>query len=216
MTRWAMVIDLRKCIGCEICGHVCLEMNMSPAGGKWRRVIDIGLAESSLFRVFLPLSCMHCEKPWCLDVCPSGATRKNPDGIVDVEFSKCVGCGACVVACPYGARNICAQDVILSSGNDPIGLKAPPDVNQKDRIGISSKCHFCRPVVESGIAIGLQPGIDPEATPYCVRHCLGEALHFGDLDDADSEVIRLIKENKTVRLNEDLGTQPSVYYIVNF
>jgi phenylacetyl-CoA:acceptor oxidoreductase 27-kDa subunit len=212
MPRWAMVIDLRKCIGCETCKHVCLEMNRPPGGGSWRRVIDPGrLPTPDGLRIFLPIGCMHCEKPPCRDVCPSGATRKHPNGIVDVEFEKCIGCGACVVACPYGARYISNQDGMHPFGETP---GADSGAAPQDRIGVSSKCHFCRPIVESGFAKGLKPGVDPDASPYCVRHCLGEALRFGDLDDADSEVSRLIKDNRAVQLHEEVGTKPAVFYIV--
>jgi phenylacetyl-CoA:acceptor oxidoreductase subunit 1 len=207
-----MVIDLRKCIGCETCKFVCLEMNRPPGGSVWRRVIDPGRQETSDgLRIFLPIGCMHCEKPPCRDVCPSGATRKHADGIVDVEFEKCIGCGACVVACPYGARHISDQDGVNPSGEAP-GMAS--GANPQDRIGVSSKCHFCRPIVESGSAKGLKPGVDADATPHCVRHCLGEALHFGDLDDADSEVSRLIRDNRAIQLHEAVGTQPAVFYVV--
>jgi phenylacetyl-CoA:acceptor oxidoreductase subunit 1 len=207
-----MVIDLRKCIGCETCKHVCLEMNRPPGGGAWRRVLDPGRpAAGDKSRVFLPIGCMHCEKPPCRDVCPSGATRKHPHGIVDVDFEKCVGCGACVVACPYGARYISEEDRIHADGE---AAGANSGAASKDRIGISSKCHFCRPTIESGCAKGLTPGVDADASPQCVRHCLGEALSFGDLEDADSEVSRLIRENRTVQLHEAIGTQPAIFYIV--
>ena len=212
MQRWAMVIDLRKCIGCETCKHVCLEMNRPPGGSIWRRVIDPGrLATPDGLRIFLPIGCMHCEKPPCRDVCPSGATRKHPNGIVDVEFEKCIGCGACVVACPYGARHISDQDGMPSCGESP---GASSGSAPQDRIGVSSKCHFCRPIVESGCAKGLKPGVDADASPHCVRYCLGEALSFGDLDDADSEVSRLIKDKRVVQLHEAVGTQPAVFYLV--
>jgi phenylacetyl-CoA:acceptor oxidoreductase subunit 1 len=83
-----------------------------------------------------------------------------------------------------------------------------------DHIGVATKCNFCLPRVDAGLAQGLQPGLDPEATPACVISCSANALHFGDLDDPDSEVSQLIRENKTARLQEELGTDPAVYYIV--
>jgi len=212
MPRWAMVIDLRKCIGCNTCQYVCMEMNRPPGGGEWRRVIDPGpVATPDGSRLFLPIGCMHCEKPPCLDVCPSGATRKHSGGIVDVDFTRCLGCGACVVACPYGVRYVSEEDGMRPCAEGP---NAGPGPMPPDRIGVSSKCHFCRPIVEAGLAKGLKPGVDADASPHCVRHCLGEALHFGDLDDAGSEVSRMIKDNRAVQLHEAVGTRPAVFYIV--
>jgi phenylacetyl-CoA:acceptor oxidoreductase subunit 1 len=207
-----MVIDLRKCIGCETCRFVCAEMNDPPGGGAWRRVIDPGAgAAPNQLRIFLPIGCMHCKKPPCLAVCPSGATRQTPDGIVDVEFNLCIGCGACVLSCPYSARYISDHDGLHADGQANATHGNP---RSTDRIGVSSKCTFCRSVVEEGCARGLKPGVDPEASPYCVRYCLGEALYFGDLDDPLSEVSRLVRENRAIQLQAEYGTQPAVFYIV--
>jgi phenylacetyl-CoA:acceptor oxidoreductase subunit 1 len=82
-----------------------------------------------------------------------------------------------------------------------------------DRTGVCTKCTFCWPRVETGLAQGLRPGLDPEATPVCVRSCIANALHFGDLDDPNSVVSRLIRENKTTRILEGLDTDPAVFYI---
>ena len=82
------------------------------------------------------------------------------------------------------------------------------------RIGVCTKCDFCSSQMDEAIKRGLKPGQDPEATPACVRYCISEALHFGDMDDPESTVSSLIRKNKTVCLNDELGTDPSVYYIV--
>jgi phenylacetyl-CoA:acceptor oxidoreductase 27-kDa subunit len=208
MTHWGMVIDLRKCIGCETCQHVCNDVNQSG----WRRVVEIMRADNPKeLKVFITMGCMHCVAAPCLEVCPTGATQHRSDGIVEIDYTLCVGCGACILACPYKARKISFEDRI-SHQNGP--SQDNPGKEKPDRIGVCSKCDFCVSRLDEGLKKGLQPGQDLEATPMCVRHCIAEALHFGDLDDPESNVSRLIRENKTARLNESLGTDPSVFYIL--
>ncbi len=213
MARWGMVIDLRKCIGCGTCQSVCWQINNAPPGSLWRRVVDREIREYSWFlRVFVPINCMHCSRPPCLKVCPTAATYQRVDGIVGIKDELCVGCGYCVVACPYLARTITFQDKMRFESKRDL---QEPAASKSDRIGVCTKCNFCSPRVEAGLAKGLIPGSDPEATPVCVNFCIANALSFGDLDDPESEVSRLIRKNKTVRLQEELGTEPSVYYIVD-
>ena len=214
MARWGMVVDLRKCIGCRTCKSVCWEMNNVPYNASWRQVIERKKTEySDLIRIFFPMNCMHCNKPPCLDVCPTGATRQKKSGIVDIQDELCIGCGYCVVACPYFARTISFQDKMLCF--DSRGDLRNPAVFCSDRIGICTKCNFCLPRVEAGLAKGLKPGTDREATPTCVTFCIANALYFGDINDPESIVSQLIREHKTVRLKEELATEPSVYYIVD-
>ena len=209
-----MVIDLRKCIGCGTCKSVCWEMNNVPSDTYWRRVIEHEKTECpDLIRMFLPMNCMHCNEPPCLDVCPTGATHQKESGIVDIKDVLCIGCGYCVVACPYLARTISFRDKMLCF--DSRGYLRNPAVFGSDRIGVCTKCNFCLPRVEAGLAKGLNPGADPEATPICVTSCIANALYFGDINDPESMVSQLIRKHKTVRLKEELGTEPSVYYIVD-
>ena len=84
----------------------------------------------------------------------------------------------------------------------------------KDRIGVCTKCNFCLQQIDAGLAKGLKPGTDPECSPWCVRFCLSGSLYFGDMDDPDSEVSKLIRDNKVMGMLEELGTEPSVYYIL--
>ena len=210
MARWAMVIDLRKCIGCGACQQICEGINRFPSGEKGRRVSEETNKEGSGKRLFIPMSCMHCENPPCMEVCPSKATKQRPDGIVEINYDRCMGCGACIVACPYGARSITHYDILsLDTATRKIKINGAPDL-----IGVCTKCNFCQERIDKGLAQGLQPGIDPEATPMCVRYCISEALYFGDADDPKSVVSQVILENKVIRHGEDIGTNPSVYYIV--
>ena len=188
MTRWAMVADLRRCVGCQTCTAACKQANDTPPGVQWRRVLDMEVGEyPDVRRSFVPVGCMHCDDPPCMHVCPSTATRKRADGIVTIDYDLCIGCGYCAVACPYQAR-----------------YKVD---------GIATKCTFCVERVDAGLAAGLKPGVDPEATPACVNSCIAAALHFGDLEDPASNVSRLLAQNRHFRMHEELGTGPGFYYL---
>jgi phenylacetyl-CoA:acceptor oxidoreductase subunit 1 len=211
MSRWGMVIDLRKCIGCNTCSAACSQSNNIP-NYFWRKVNDCGISgNSDSQRLFLPMSCMHCSEAPCLEVCPTTATFRRPDGIVDINHKLCVGCGYCILACPYKARAIFHHGSNFDNHNE-LQKRAIND-SDVDRIGVCTKCNFCLPIIDSGLARGQSPGNDPEASPMCVISCSSNALYFGDLDDPNSMVSKLIQENKTTRLHEQLGTAPSVYYI---
>ena len=200
-----MVIDLRRCFGCETCSISCALQNDTPEK-LWRKVEELGCgAETGRQRFFLPLSCMHCENAPCEKVCPTRATFRRADGIVDIDADRCIGCGACILACPYRARTIFEGHLEFELKEEQITEK---------RNGTCTKCVFCRQKIDSGLAAGLRPGIDPAATPSCVVTCSAEALHFGDLNDAQSNVNQLIGRYRTLRLNEGMGTEPAVYYIV--
>lgn len=201
MSKWGMVIDLRKCINCKICEVVCSQTNMVPERSR-RKVFDFGpVDDAGGIRISFPMSCMQCENPPCLNVCPTTATYQRSDGIVGIDNELCIGCGYCIVGCPYNARSIIEEE----SSNDP-GVES--------FLGICTKCDFCVTKVDDGLERGLRPGIDPEATPSCVNSCTTNALHFGDLNDPESEVSRLVRDEKAERLHEDMGTESSVYYIL--
>src|SRR5512140_1114459 len=105
MTRYGMVIDLGRCVGCGACAMACKAENFTPPGVWWTKVI---LGESGKFpaarRTMFPSICMHCDNAPCVQVCPTGASYKRSDGIVAVNYDQCMGCRYCEAACPYGAR----------------------------------------------------------------------------------------------------------------
>jgi molybdopterin-containing oxidoreductase family iron-sulfur binding subunit len=142
---------------------------------------------------------MHCKNPPCVPVCPTGASQKrDADGIVFVDGDVCVGCRACVMSCPYGARYF--QD------DDRNYFGAEPNAYEERRyaahsVGVVEKCDFCRHRLAEG------------KEPACSANCMCKARIFGDLDDPSSEVSRLIREEGGFQLNPELGTDPSVYYL---
>ncbi|MDJ0949217.1 MAG: 4Fe-4S dicluster domain-containing protein [Alphaproteobacteria bacterium] len=211
MTRYVMVADLRRCVGCQTCTAACKHANATPPGVQWRRVLDMEIGEyPDVRRAFVPVGCMHCADPPCMEVCPSTATRQRDDGIVTIDYDLCIGCAYCAVACPYQARYK-VETPRFAYGEAPTESEAQR--HEAGRIGVSTKCTFCVDRIDSGVEQGLTPGEDPEATPACVNSCIAKALHFGDLDDPDSNVSQLLAENQHFRMHEELGTGPGFYYL---
>ncbi|HRP95424.1 MAG TPA: 4Fe-4S dicluster domain-containing protein [Rhodocyclaceae bacterium] len=211
MTRYAMVVDLRRCVGCQTCTAACKHANATPPGVQWRRVLDIESGEfPDVRRSFLPIACMHCDEPPCEEVCPTTATKKRADGLVSIDYELCIGCANCVMACPYEARSI-VHEPKFAYGDTPIPSEAVRF--DPERIGVSTKCTFCIDRIDRAAQTGEVPGVDPEVTPACVNSCISGALQFGDIDDPDSNVSRLLAETQHFRMHEELGTGPGVYYI---
>ena len=210
MTRWTMIADLRRCVGCQTCTASCRHANATPPGVQWRRVLDMEFGEyPDVQRAFVPVGCQHCEDPPCMTVCPTTATKQRPDGIVTIDYELCIGCSYCAVACPYQARY--KVDVAHYAYGEASASEAQR--HDKARLGVATKCTFCVDRIDAGLAKGLLPGVDPEATPACVNACISEALSFGDGDDAQSNVSRLLAENQHFRMHEELGTKPGFFYV---
>lgn len=211
MTRFAMAADLRRCVGCQTCTAACKVANATPPGVQWRHVLDLELGVyPDVRRVFVPVGCQHCASPACLEVCPTGATYKRDDGIVLVDERRCIGCSYCAVACPYDARTkIDRPGRAYREGAMEIELAR----DRPGRMGTMTKCDFCVERIDAGRARGLVPGVDPGATPICVNACLASALVFGDADDPESPVSRLLRETESFRMHEELGTEPGFHYV---
>lgn len=199
MARYGMVIDLKRCVGCYGCVVACKAEHFTRPGIMWARVLK---AESGTYpmvrRLSLPILCMHCRNPACLPVCPTGATKQQDDGIVTIDPELCIGCRYCMQACPYGARYF--SDV---EGSYFAGLPTPYEEAGADQhpSGVVEKCDFCLDRVQQGLE------------PACVTNCMTKARIFGDLDDAESQVSRLIRGRGGFQLNPEFGTDPCVYYL---
>ncbi|HMM29461.1 MAG: 4Fe-4S dicluster domain-containing protein [Chloroflexota bacterium] len=206
--HWAMLIDLRKCIGCQYCVYACQAVNDVPDDMRWNVYLPEVTQTGVPFHMTRP--CMHCQDAPCTAVCPTRATWVRADGIVIMDYSLCIGCRYCQVACPYEARTFNWKARAGDSGYQSEWGAA--EVEPRPR-GVAEKCSFCVHRIDRGLAQGLMPGVDRPATPACVNVCPVEARVFGDLNDPNSRVARLIKELPTFRLREDLGTEPNVYYV---
>lgn len=217
--QYGMVIDLDRCFGCQTCVTSCKMANNNPKNVFYNRVLTKGgLSDEEMAqdlfiddavgtypdvrRIHVPLACQHCSDPACVKVCPTAATYKDPEtGIVAVNNETCIGCGSCIMACPYhGVRTMLGESTENNLGFDEGEYDAPQHVGKT-----VEKCTMCA----NRVARGEQP--------KCVEACLGFARFFGDLDDPDSEVSKLIAENpdRVVQLETSAGTKPNVYYLSN-
>ncbi|MBN1147383.1 MAG: 4Fe-4S dicluster domain-containing protein [Anaerolineales bacterium] len=206
--RWGMVIDLDRCIGCEYCLRACSATNDVAADKPWNIVVEEKTTSGQTFYFSRP--CLHCQDAPCVEVCPVKATYHRDDGLIIMDYDRCIGCRYCEVACPYDARKFNWE--ARSDENPFIPTWGIAEVPRRPR-GVVEKCTFCVHRIDKGLEIGLIPGIDPEATPACVNACPVGARTFGNLKDPESPVAKLIADNPTLRLREELGTDPNVYYI---
>jgi len=102
MTRWVFVADLNRCVGCQTCTAACKHANATAPGVMWRKVFDIEIGEfPDVRRAFIPTGCHHCAEPPCMHVCPTTATKQREDGIVMMDYDRCIGCRYCYQACPF-------------------------------------------------------------------------------------------------------------------
>ncbi len=218
--RYGMVIDTRRCVGCKACVVACSTENKTPPGVSYTVVLD-GVLGNRLDDkpLFMTKPCFHCENPPCVDVCPVGATfKRSQDGIVVVDYDRCIGCRYCITGCPYGARYFDFGD------NDPLVAEATPytavpspEYNQyrvraegESPVGNVRKCTFCVHLQDTDGRYDRQAG----RWPACAKTCTGRAIHFGDFNDRESDVSRLLQERQAIRLKEELGTNPNVYYLL--
>ncbi len=208
--RYVMAIDLRRCVGCQTCTAACKSANATPPGTQWRRVLDIESGEfPDVRRTFLPVACMHCANPPCMHVCPTTATKQREDGLVTIDYDLCIGCANCIMACPYDARSVARAP--RYAYDEPMASETARF--EPDRLSVATKCTFCKERIDLAAVTGQTPGVDPDVTPACVKSCLSGAMHFGDINDPNSNVSTLLAETENFRLHEELGTDPSVYYI---
>ncbi|MFC2068779.1 4Fe-4S dicluster domain-containing protein [Chloroflexota bacterium] len=213
--RFGMVIDLSKCAGCYSCTVACQQEHFLPSGIFWNRLMISETGEYPLVaNQVYPVLCNHCKDAICVKVCPTRATQQREDGLVWIDSDKCVGCRYCLIACPYQTRSYNAKEkeyLGIKQGQTEFG-KLGTEV-YPHQTGVVIKCNYCMERIDIGLANSLKPGVDRDATPNCVNTCPTGSRHFGDLDDPNSEVSRLIREHKGQQFHPEYGTDPSTYYI---
>jgi phenylacetyl-CoA:acceptor oxidoreductase subunit 1 len=206
-----MLADLERCVGCQTCTAACRHANATSPAVQWRKVLDVELGTyPDVSRTFVPVGCQHCADPPCMHVCPTTATGQRQDGIVTIDYDICIGCAYCDVACPYQARfKIDVARFAYAEG----AMQHELARERPDRIGVAQKCTFCSDRIDYGHEHGLTPGVHPDATPACVNACIADALHFGDIEDYDSNVSRMLRQHQHFRMHEELSTDPGFYYL---
>jgi menaquinone reductase, iron-sulfur cluster-binding subunit len=239
MTRWAMVIDLDKCVACQGCSIACRFENNTPAvkpdealrgrAIRWNDVFPVplhaperGESHAEARTLYLTRPCMHCDNPPCIKVCPVQATYKDEEGLVRQNYQRCIGCRFCTVACPYGVRYFNWHhpewEGSLVEMHNPDRI-AGPGVSEGPAVrsaGMVEKCTFCVHRLHKARLRAEAEGREvrgDEYVPACVETCTAKARYFGDLDDPESTVTMLAKSPRAFRLMEDLGTHPKVIYL---
>ena len=219
--RWAMLLDIRKCVGCHACSVACASENKLPPGVLYRPVHEYERGQyPNATRTFLPRPCMQCDKPPCVNACPlkgkGGATWKETrgvaNGVVVIDYARCIGCGKCVPACPYGARTLddgsnqtdgaIAREAYESAASYEYGVVRSRS-GASIPVGNARKCHFCVHRLAAGML------------PQCITTCIGRAGYFGDENDPKSLLSEVKKANKVQILKAAKGTAPRVYYVAN-
>lgn len=176
--RYAMLFDLRKCIGCHTCAIACKSENDVPLGvwRSWVKRVEKGQYPHTQ-EVFLPIVCNNCDNPICVTVCPVNAGIQREDGIVYIDPHRCIGCRYCMASCPYGVRYIHPQR------------------------GVAEKCYWCHHRIDAGLV------------PACVSACPTSAILFGDLNNPEDEITKVMAKNPVQVIKSELGTHPQTFYI---
>lgn len=219
--RYGMVIDPQRCVGCKACVVACKAENKTPPGLNYNEVMDAALEQKDLNDkpFFMTRPCYHCENPPCVDVCTVKATfKRKEDGLVVVDYDRCIKLGYCIAACPYGARQFdLGENSPAVEEKTPYAQVPSPEYKQffvrekgKSPIQKVRKCTFCLHLQDRNGKYNRAEG----RWPACAKTCTGHAIHFGDLNDPQSEVSKLLRERKNFRFKEEQGTEPNVYYLL--
>jgi len=214
--QFAYALDLSRCVGCRRCVYACVEENNQSRDPQvhWIRVLGMDKDKGVDFshadpyydpeqvpeegHFYVPVACQQCENPPCVKTCPTGATWREDDGIVVIDYDWCIGCRCCMAACPYGARHFnwatpSIPDAELNPDTHYLGNRPRPK-------GVVEKCTFCIQRVRAG------------RYPACVEVCPAGARKFGNLLDPDSEIRYIIEHKRILVLKEELNTVPRFFY----
>ena len=208
--KWAMVIDIKACIGCRRCVYACVKENNigRDSGFTYIQVLEMDAGKVDIEHAeleyeeagrpdkwYMPVQCMQCAKPTCVYGCPVIATWKEPDGIVVIDYDKCIACRNCMVTCPYDARHFNWKEPEVPAE------EINPEVPLHEKAGVVEKCTFCIQRTRNG------------GTTACTEACPVGARKFGDLNDPESEVSILIRTRRVWRLKEEYGNEPMIWYV---
>lgn len=228
MTRYGMVIDLHKCVGCGACQIACKKENNVDTGLFWsHHLIEETGTFPNVRHEYTPTMCNHCTDAACVRVCPTSAMHKDENGLTLHDAGRCIGCKSCMMACPYDAVSFNRKDVPRSWDDEGAAIPGctstakelqgktgvPVPYYNKDReatypgvreAGTVEKCTMCDHRVKDGLV------------PYCAEVCPAQARTFGDLDDPESDASRLLARYENHVLKPEEGTRPNVHYVRGF
>ncbi len=216
--KFGMIIDLDKCIGCRRCMYACKRENNVPdaisppyitvfetesvtgVSGMYHPTEVPGAGTTMMYtkcrkdKWYMPVQCNHCDDAPCVQVCPTGASYKASDGLVVIDYEKCIGCRYCMVACPYQARrfNWWHPEVPEEDRN--------PLVKMREE-GVVEKCTFCVHRTRLG------------KTTRCTEVCPNRARIFGNINDPDSKISKLITSERWFRLKDEINTGCNIWYL---
>ena len=214
--QFVYALDISRCIGCRRCVYACVEENNQSRNPQihWIRVLSMEKDKGVDFEhanayyqpetvpeeghFYVPVACQQCENPPCTKVCPTGATWKEKDGIVVIDYDWCIGCRYCMAACPYGARHF--NWTTPSIPKNEINPNTHYLGNRPRPKGVVEKCTFCIQRTRNG------------RYPACVEVCPVGARKFGNLLDKDSEIRYIIEHKRVLVLKEELNTLPKFFY----
>ncbi len=191
--RWGMLIDTTQCRpGCDECVKACNRENglsggTKPTDSQWIRKVDLKDVSNGR-ELSLPMMCQHCERPPCVDVCPTTASFRRADGIVLVDRHRCIGCRYCLMACPYKARSFVHEPLHDQNPDVPRGK------------GTAEACTFCVHRVDQGLQ------------PACAEACPNKVILFGNLNDPESEIGKKIRSVASAQVRADLGLNTAIRY----
>jgi Fe-S-cluster-containing dehydrogenase component len=223
--RWGMAIDLDVCTACQACVVACHAENNVPIVGEkevaWGRSMHWIRIERywkgvypDLRADFMPVTCQQCQSAPCEPVCPMyAAVHSEEDGLNLQVYNRCVGTRLCALNCPYKVRQFNWFEADIP---EPLNQQLNPDVTVRSR-GIMEKCTFCIQRIHRAEDAAKANGLmlrDGEVQPACVQTCPTEALVFGDLNDPASQVAQLARSARALILLEDVGTHPSISYLM--
>jgi Fe-S-cluster-containing dehydrogenase component len=222
--HWTMTIDLDRCTGCEACVAACQAENNLPIVGekrfarnreiKWIRIERYWEGEFPDVKMgFIPMLCQQCDDAPCETVCPVFATYHNQDGLNTQIYNRCIGTRACAIYCPYEVRYF---NWFTYTWDEPLEQQLNPDVSVREK-GVMEKCTFCiqriRIAKDKAKDDDRRRVRDGEVVPACVQGCPTEAMVFGDSNDPEAKVSKMMKNPRGYAVLEELNTTPSIVYL---
>lgn len=209
--KFVMVVDLARCRNALKCQEACNKNHFITGDNAWLKIYKIQESTDTA-PYWLPMMCQHCDKPACVTVCPVDATFKRKDGIMLIDNERCIGCRFCMAACPYSTRVFNwspPKQKELYPDTDFTGPSSPEHAGRPSEMGTVDKCDFCPHMIDKG------------EVPHCVSSCPNDVFLFGDkYEDTVTNgsgqsyrLSKLLEDNSGYRLLDELGTEPSVYYL---